>query len=469
MNHAAQQVHDMATDRPPRTSRALTLTAMSLGFAVVQLDVTVVNVALARIGTSFGDHGVAGLQWVVNAYTIVFASLILTSGALGDRLGAKRLFNAGFAVFVAASMACGAAPSLPILIIARAIQGIGASILVPCSLTLLNHTYQEPGARARAVGIWAGVAAVALAGGPVVGGALIAGVGWRAIFFINLPLGLIGILLTTRYAAETTQTRDRPLDLTGQATAVVAIAALAAAMIEGGAVGWLNALVLAGFGIFALAGTAFIAIEARKSSPMLPLAFFRRPAFTAASLIGLLINLAFYGLIFDLSLYLQQIRTFTPLMTGLAFLPMTAVVVAANVLAGWLQDWRGARLPMVAGQLIFIFGCAFLAQLGATTPYNGIWWQTVLIGGGIGLTVPPMTSALLAAIDRKQSGVASGVLNTARQIGSVVGVALFGSLIAHDHLVEGTRIALFLSVAMVLMGTIAAFVAIPAESERGTT
>ena len=177
---------------PSGTSRVLTLTAMGLGFAVVQLDVTIVNVALERIGSSFGG-GVAGLQWVVNAYTVVFASLILTSGALGDRLGAKRLFIAGFGLFVVASMACGAAPSLVMLIGARAIQGIGASVLVPCSLTLLNHTYQERRSRANAVGIWAGVASVALACGPVIGGGLIAGIGWRPIFFINLPLGVLGI------------------------------------------------------------------------------------------------------------------------------------------------------------------------------------------------------------------------------------------------------------------------------------
>jgi MFS transporter, DHA2 family, methylenomycin A resistance protein len=470
MNYALQHTRGRTTDTAPRASRALTLIAMSLGFVVVQLDVTVVNVALERIGASFGSHSVAGLQWVVNAYTVVFASLILTSGALGDRLGAKRLFNAGFGLFVMASIACGAAPSLPFLIIARAIQGIGASILVPCSLTLLNHTYEEPGLRARAVGIWAGVAGVALAGGPVIGGALIASISWRIIFFINLPLGLLGILLTTRYAAETTQTRDRPLDLTGQATAIAAIAALAATIIEGGAAGWLNPLVLAGFGVFALAGAAFIAIEAHKSSPMLPLVFFHRPAFAAASLIGLLINLAFYGVIFDLSLYFQQVRSFTPLMTGLVFLPMTAAVVAANILAGWLQDWRGARLPMTAGQIMFLFGCGLLAGVDASTPYTGIWWQTVLIGSGIGLTVPPMTSALLAAVDRKQSGIASGALNTTRQIGSAIGVALFGSLIAsHGHFVEGIRIALFIAVALMLIGTIAGFVAIPAESARGTT
>jgi MFS transporter, DHA2 family, methylenomycin A resistance protein len=448
---------------PSGASPALTLTAMSLGFAVVQLDVTIVNVALKTIGSSFGG-GIAGLQWVVNAYTVVFASLILTSGALGDRLGAKRLFVAGFILFVVASMACGAAPSLLILIGARAVQGIGASLLVPCSLALLDNTYQEPGPRAKAVGIWAGVAGVALAGGPAIGGALIASIGWRTIFFINLPLGLLGIWLTMRYASESTQSRERPLDLTGQIAAIIAVAALAAAMIEGGAIGWSNALVIVGFGVFVIAGAVFLAIEMWRASPMLPLSFFRNHTFSAASLVGLLINLAFYGLIFALSLYFQQIKKFAPLITGLAFMPMTAIVVAANIVAGQVSARLGARSPMVLGQAIFAFGCLFLVTIDANTSYGGLWWQTVMMGAGIGLTVPPMTSALLATVDRKQSGVASGVLNTTRQLGSVIGVSLFGSLIANrDQFVAGLHLALYISAAVLLIGTVSALIGVHGE------
>ena len=452
-----------ARARPSGASPALTLTAMSLGFALVQLDVTVVNVALKTIGSSLGG-GISALQWVVNAYTVVFASLILTSGALGDRLGAKRLFIGGFIVFVTGSMACGAAPSLLILIGARAVQGIGASVLVPCSLALLDHTYQEPGPRAKAVGIWAGVAGVALAAGPVIGGVLIASVGWRAIFFINLPLGLLGIWLTMRYAGESTQSRDRPLDLTGQTAAVIAAAALAAAMIEGGAIGWSNALVIAGFGVFVVAGALFLTVEAWKTSPMLPLSFCRNRTFTAASMVGLLINLAFYGLIFVLSLYFQQIKKFTPLITGLAFMPMTVIVVAANIVAGQVSAWLGARPPMILGQAIFAVGCLLLVAIGTNTPYSGLWWQTIMMGAGIGLTVPPMTSALLATVPNKQSGAASGVLNTTRQLGSVIGVALFGSLIAgREHFVPGLHLALYVSAIVLLIGAVAALIGIRDE------
>ncbi|MBV8771431.1 MAG: MFS transporter [Deltaproteobacteria bacterium] len=442
---------------------------MSLGFAVVQLDVTVVNVAVESIGSSLGG-GVAALQWVVNAYTIVFAGLILTSGALGDRLGARRLFIAGFIIFVAASIVCGMAPSLVILIGARSVQGIGASILVPCSLTLLNHTYQSADSRDKAVGIWAGVAGVALAGGPVIGGVLIAGIGWRAIFFINLPLGVLGIWLTVRYASESTRSLQRPLDLSGQVAAIVAVAVMAAALIEGGTIGWSNAMVIAGFGIFIATGATFVAIEDRTSDPMLPLSFFRNQTFTATTLIGLLINFAFYGLIFDFSLYFQRIRTFTPLITGFAFIPMTAVIAIANILAGRASSWVGAGPLMVIGQFVFAAGCLFLVTIGAATHYNELWWQLVLIGAGIGLTVPPMTSALLATVNKAQSGVASGVLNTTRQIGSVIGVALFGSLVANrNHFIAGMHLALYVSTILVLIGGVAAFVMIrdngPAANE----
>jgi DHA2 family methylenomycin A resistance protein-like MFS transporter len=448
---------------PSGASPALTLIAMSLGFAVVQLDVTIVNVALATIGSSFGG-GVEGLQWVVNAYTVVFASLILTAGALGDRLGAKRLFIAGFILFVVASMACGRATSLLVLIGARAIQGIGAAVLVPCSLALLDHTYQEPGPRAKAVGIWAGVAGVALAGGPVIGGVLIASIGWRAIFFINLPLGLLGIWLTARYASESSRSRERPLDLTGQAAAIIGVAVLAASMIEGGAIGWSNALVIAAFGVFVVSAAIFLVLEASKASPMLPLSFFRNRTFSAASLVGLLINLAFYGLIFMLSLYFQQIRGFTPLTTGLAFIPMTAVVIAANVVAGQIAAWLGARPPMVLGQAVFAAGCLFLIPISAKTSYSWLWWQTVMIGAGIGLTVPPMTSVLLGTVDRKQSGVASGVLNTTRQTASVIGVALFGSLIANpNQFISGIHLALYISAVVLLIGIVSAFLGIRDE------
>jgi MFS transporter, DHA2 family, methylenomycin A resistance protein len=223
-----------------------TLVAMSLGYGVVQLDVTIVNTALASIGASLGG-GVSELQWVVSAYTIAFAAFILTAGALGDRIGARRIFAAGFAIFTAASLACALAPNAVVLIAARGVQGLGAAILVPNSLALLNHAYADEKQRGRAVGIWAAGASLALTAGPLVGGALIALVGWRSIFLVNLPIGLAGLCLSWLYVNETTQRRQREIDLPGQMAAIAALGCLAAAIIEGGALGWSHAFVIAGF------------------------------------------------------------------------------------------------------------------------------------------------------------------------------------------------------------------------------
>lgn len=229
---------------------------MSLGYGVVQLDVTIVNTALNSIGSSLGG-GVSELQWVVSTYTIAFAALILTAGALGDRIGAKRMFMAGFSVFTVASLACALAPTSVILIVARAAQGVGAAILVPNSLALLGHAYPDEKERGRAVGIWAAGASLALTAGPLVGGALIALVGWRSIFLVNLPIGLAGLWLTWRYATDTTRTHHE-LDLPGQAAAIGILGVLAGAIIEGGRLGWGNPWVLAGFGAFVILSALFL-------------------------------------------------------------------------------------------------------------------------------------------------------------------------------------------------------------------
>jgi MFS transporter, DHA2 family, methylenomycin A resistance protein len=425
------------------------LLAASLGFGVVQLDVSVVNVAIKPIGADLGG-GVSGLQWVVGAYTVAFAALILSAGALGDRVGARRVFIAGFALFTVASAACGLAPTLGFLIAARAVQGIGAAVLVPCSLSLLNHAYRDERARARAVGLWAAGASVALSAGPLIGGVLTASVGWRSIFYINAPIGLFGILLTLRFATETPRAADRGIDLPGQLTAIVALVALAASMIEAGQGGFADGLVLTGFGVAAVALTAFVLIESRRRRPMLPLSLFRSRTFSASSAIGIAINVAFYGLIFVLSLYFQTTRHYSVLLTGLAFAPTTVAVCAANLLAGRLARTVGRRTVLAGAALLLAAGLGGLLVIGPGTSYVAIVAQLVVVGLGLGLIVPVMTSALLGSVDHEHSGVASGTLNTARQTGSVIGVGLFGSLAA-GHLVSGLRLALIISVGLALL------------------
>ena len=433
-----------------RLTSSLTLAAMSLGYGVVQLDVTIVNTALDTIGRSLGG-GVAGLQWVVSTYTIAFAALILTAGALGDRIGARRVFMGGFSIFTAASLGCAMAPNAAVLIAARAVQGLGAALLVPNSLALLSHAYPDDRERGRAVGTWAAGASLALTAGPLVGGGLIALSGWRAIFLVNLPIGLAGLWLTWRYAGETTRSPQRELDLPGQVLAIASLGALAAALIEGGHAGWRNPWVIAGFVAAVLFGALFVLQERRTAQPMLPLPLFRKRMFALTSLVGLLVNVAFYGLIFVFSLYFQQINHWSPLATGLAFVPMMGAVLPVNLIAPRLAERLGAPAVIATGAAIAAMGCLALLGIGAGTGYPAVVAQLVAIGGGLGLLVPPLTSALLGSVDKARSGLAAGVLNSTRQTGSVVGVALFGSLLGgSSSFVGGAHVSLLISAALLI-------------------
>ncbi len=451
------RVSDVDTRRS-KLATPLTLVAMSLGYGVVQLDVTIVNTALHSIGTLLGG-GVAELQWIVNAYTIAFAALILTAGALGDRLGAKRVFMAGFVIFTAASLGCALAPNPMLLIAARGVQGIGAAVLVPNSLALLSHAYPDDTARGRAVGIWAAGASLTLTAGPLAGGVLIALVGWRSIFLVNLPIGLGALWLTWRYAHETTRSSQRALDLPGQAAAIGALGCLAGAIIEGGARGWTDAWVLASFVAAAVLGTLFVLRERHASQPMLPLSLFRHRMFSLTSLVGLLANIAVYGLIFVLSLYFQQVNGLSPLATGLAFLPMLGVVLPINLIAPRAAERFGARRVIATGAAIAAAGCGTLVFIAPGTPYWAIGPQLVAIGGGLGLLVPPLTSTLLGSVEKSRSGIAAGVLNSTRQTGSVLGVALFGSLLGSGAaFIAGARAALLIAAVLLLAAAAAIIV-----------
>ncbi|WP_158816754.1 MFS transporter [Methylocapsa sp. S129] len=431
-------------------AQSLTLAAMSLGYGIVQLDVTIVNTALNSIGDALGG-GVSELQWVVSTYTIAFAALILTAGALGDRIGAKKVFMAGFAIFTAASLACALAPNAATLIAARAAQGVGAAILVPNSLALLHHAYSDAKERGRAIGIWAAGASLALTAGPLAGGALIALIGWRSIFLVNLPIGLAGLWLTWRYASETPRSANRELDLAGQAAAIGALACLAGATIEGGALGWSNSWVLAGFAGFAILAALFICQEWRARQPMLPLSLFRHRMFALTSIVGLVVNVAFYGLIFVLSLYFQRVNGLSPFATGLAFLPMMGAVLPMNLLAARASERLGAPVVIAIGAAVAGAGCIALLGVAPGAPYWAMGAQLLAIGAGLGLLVPPLTATLLGSVEQARSGVAAGVLNATRQTGSVVGVALFGSLVGQANaFIPGAREALIISAALLI-------------------
>ncbi len=437
----------------------ITILATSLGFVLVQLDVSIVNVALAQIGTSLGT-GVAGLQWVVDSYALLFASLLLFAGTLADRIGARKAFMSGFALFVVASLACGLAPVPAVLIAARAIQGIGAAFLVPCSLALLNHACHNDGVtRARAVGLWTAAGSVALAAGPVIGGFLVHALSWRSIFFVNLPLGAIGIWLTWRFVEESTTHHAGRFDLVGQILAIITLSSLTAAMIETGVLGWTSPLVLLGFGLAVVCAVAFVLVERRVEAPMLPLSFFKNPTFSAATLIGFVINLTLYGIIFILSLYLQQFRHYSAIEFGIAFLPFPLVLLVSNLTAGWLGGKIGSRPLMVAGLLVATIGYWLLRGLDPATPYATMLPGLLVLPLGIGLAVPAMTTALLATVSRSRSGLASGVLNTVRQAGGAIGVALFGSLLARSA-IQGISLAFIISAVMAIFAALVALVGI---------
>lgn len=412
---------------PSHSSRG-TLLASATGFAVVLLDVSVVNVALEVLRQEFSTD-VAGLQWVVNAYTLAFAALLLTSGALGDRLGARRMFLWGFALFTLSSLLCGLADSLELLIVVRLVQGIGAALLVPNSLSMLQKAFQHLEARNRAVGWWGAVGALSLAAGPVLGGVLITHLGWRAIFLVNLPIGVIGIFLTLRHAARDEAGHRRSLDWPGQTAAALALAALTASLIEAGTRGWSNAWVQAGLLTFMLALGCFVWIESHTKAPMLPLALFRVPMFTVASVSGVVVNFAYYGLVFVLSLFFQIQRHLSPQEAGFAFLPMTIVLIGANIVAGRLITRLGARRLMVLGLGLAAVGYLLMLLANLHGRYALLIAPMLMAGSGIALTIPTMTNATLSSVDASRAGIASGVLNSARQVGGMLGVAVFGYLV----------------------------------------
>jgi DHA2 family methylenomycin A resistance protein-like MFS transporter len=394
------------------------LAAASLGFAVIQLDASVVNVAIKPIGTALGG-GVTELQWVVDAYTLTFAALILAAGALGDRSGAKRVLLGGFVVFTLAPVACGLVPAIGLLIAARAVQGIGAAALGACSLALLNYTFPEARERARAVGIWAAGAAAALAAGPLVGGLLIATVGWRAIFFINVPPGVAGWWLTTRYADETPRDRERGVDLPGQLAAVVGLTALLGATITAGSSGFRAPIVIGGYAVAAGAAVAFVLVEHARTQPMLPLWLFRSRKFSVADSVGLVVNIVFYGLIFGLSLFWQREEGLSPLMAGLAFVPATVAIMASDVAAGRAIPLFGTRRVSASGTVLMGAGCLAMfgllsSRLSAPTHVavlvSALAAALAISGVGIRLIVPAMTSAMLGSVEKSWSGIASSTL-----------------------------------------------------------
>jgi MFS transporter, DHA2 family, methylenomycin A resistance protein len=474
---------------------------VSVGFVVTQLDVTIVNVALARIGADLHAN-VTALQWIVDAYTLAFAVLMLSAGALGDRFGARSMFAAGIALFAFASLLCGLAGNGAWLVAARACQGVAAAAMLPNSLALLNRSCaHDPKLRARAVSLWTATGSISIAAGPVIGGVLIDAFGWRSIFLVNLPLCAAGLAATFAWlpkAACATNTSNasnatnaasasnttsattttpasphaaaRGIDPLGQLFAIVALTAFTGAVIEWRPLGLAHPLVAGGLGLALAAAFAFIATERRVATPMLPLSLFGRRTFSAAVLFGICVNLTYYGVVFVLSLFLQRVRGDTPLQAGLAFLPLTGGFLVSNIVSGWVVGKFGARVPMLIGALIAALGYGLLHRVGAQTPLWALLVPFLLIPSGMGLAVPAMTTAVLASAEARRAGTASAVLNTARQAGGAIGVAAFGALASGAQaaqIVDGLHAATAISTAILLTAAMLARGVEPHPHARG--
>ncbi|WP_176993032.1 DHA2 family efflux MFS transporter permease subunit [Nonomuraea jiangxiensis] len=444
----------MLTKREPTASRSpaawLPLVAVCLGYFLVILDVTVVTVAIPAIGAGLRT-GLTSLQWVVDGYTLAFAGLLVFCGGLNDRLGGKPVFLAGLAVFTVASACCGLAPSAGVLIGARLAQGVGAAAMVPASLALLHGAYPERGARARALGVWGMVAGIAAGAGPVLGGVLVSAIGWRSVFFVNLPFGVLGFLLTARHVPNAASGRGRAakvagaapvagwagLDVPAQVACALCLGGLTGALIEAGGRGWASPVVLGGLALFALSLPAFLLLERRARAPMLPLDLFASRRFSSSAVIGVLLNLGFYGLLFVVPLYFQQVRHLDALTTGLAMLPMALMPMIASPLGGRVAARTGPRPPMACGLVVGGIGLLSWVLVDAGTSYWALVAPLVLTGFGVGFAMPPATTAIMEAAPAELGGAASAVFNAARQTGSAIGVALVGTLVAGGGLVAG--------------------------------
>ncbi|WP_301171838.1 MFS transporter [Brevibacillus nitrificans] len=435
-----------------KLSKALLVLGLSLGYFMVLLDTTIISVALPAIHADLGG-GIIGLQWTVNAYTIVFAGLLLLMGSLADKLGAKRVYIAGLFIFLAASAISTFVSSLAGLIFIRAALGIGGAALLPASLTLLSHTYPAPAERARALGIWAAVTGLSMAAGPVVGGFLVDMLGWRSIFLLNVPLAMISIVATIRLVPETKPNFGKRLDPTGQITIFTAITAWSFGLMEGGAIGWSSPVILTAFGIALAATLFFLLAETKGATPMLPLYLFRNANIAVGMLAGMAINLGLSGILFLLPFYFQQVRGFSAQLTGLALLPMTVPLAFNPIVTGRIVGRIGARLPMSAGLCLTGLGTWLQVWANANTSYALTLASLLLIGFGVSFTIPSLMTSVISSVPNDLTGTASGALNASRQLGATIGVAIMGSILSASlSFLSGMHVSLVV-LTVILLGT----------------
>ena len=413
-----------------RKRRYLVLAICCLSLFIVGMDTTIVNLALPSIGRDFRAP-VSGLQWTIDAYTLVIASLLMLSGSTGDRVGRRRVFQIGLGVFTLGSLACSLAPSLGWLIAFRALQAIGGSMLNPVAMSIVTNTFTDAKERAQAIGVWGSVFGLSMALGPVIGGALVDSIGWRGVFWINIPIGLAAIVLTALFVPESRAARARKLDPVGQVLVIAFLGTLIYAIIEGPTFGWGSPRILGFFAAAAVCLAVFLWLEPRREEPLVDLRFFRSLPFSGAAVSAVSATLAMAGFLFLMTLYLQDVRGYEPLIAGLFLLPMAVAMAASAPLAGRMIASRGSpRVPLVIAGLGIMIGGALLVGLTASSPTWYVVVSAMVFGVGMGWVNAPITNSAVSGMPRSQAGVASGIASTSRQVGTSLGVAIMGSVLA---------------------------------------
>jgi DHA2 family methylenomycin A resistance protein-like MFS transporter len=446
---------------PRREPPWVVLCVTGVGYFLVLLDVTIVNVALPSIGKGLRTS-VPDLQWVVDGYSLALAALMLPSGAVGDRYGHKRVVLTGLTVFGLGSLVCGLAPNVAVLIAARAVQGVGAALLLPGSLAIISRAYQDSAARARAIGVWSGVGSLALPAGPIAGGALIDAFGWRAVFLVNVPIVLLSLLAAGIVVRESRDERAPGLDGAGTLLGVLLLVSVTYAFIQGGRSGAGSPATIVAGVVAVLALVAFVLAERRKGEhAMLPIALLHRPTFALANTAAGVMNLGTLGVLFVLTLFLQSVQHRSPLGAGVALLPVFASLAVIAPLSGRLVGRIGARWPIIVGLLVAAVGLGLLGALSSTVSYPALLLPAFLAWGiGLGVLTPAVVAASVSAVAAERSGLASAVNNTARQTGGAIGVAVAGAVAGQPgaaHFLGGLRVdavaaaALYAAVAVLVL------------------
>ncbi len=411
-----------------RRQRVGVLFICSLSLFIIGLDVTVVNVALPSIERDL-DASITGLQWTIGAYSVVMASLLLLSGSTADRFGRRRTLVTGVSIFTVASILCAVAPSVGVLIAARVLQAVGASMMNPVAMSIITNTFTDPRERAQAIGIWGAVFGVSMALGPVVGGLLVESLDWRWIFWINLPVGIGSVLLMLKYIPESKAPSPRRFDALGQALVLILLSAVTYGIIEAPEMGWTSPLIL---GVFAAGFASLLGLifhEPRTPDPVIDLRFFGSTPFSGAIAILVSAFACFGGVLFLSTLYLQEVRDLSPIHAGLATLPMAAMIVLVAPISGRIVGRHGPRIPLVAAGICMLAACLMLTGIDESTSFAVIFTAFVIFGIGFGFVNPPATNASVSGMPRAQAGVASAVASTSRQFGQALGVAVAGAIV----------------------------------------